>query len=184
MRTSTAFVAITAFTALLGITAACDTPSDEPDAPAPVVTTAAPSPGVTVPSMDVTTAPTKPDPSASISRAPGDLPPKGENSPSGEASNASQDPGLVACQDIIKNVQGGKLPLPINEDAAYYKVVKDKFTASGYTNVKKAGEDFVDKYASAVNKGGADADANSLSNAATDLVKACQTPKLDEDAKR
>lgn len=138
--------ALVALTATCALltTAACDKPEDESAPPVVTVTSIAPAPGATPSTVWV--------------------------SPSADAS----DSGLIACKQIIANVRASKLPLPINEDAAYYVTFKKKFTNSKYADVKDAGEEFVDKYASAIKAGGKNPDANDLSEAATDLVKACQ----------
>lgn len=144
MTFRTALVALAATCALLTV-AACDSPEDDTVPPVVTATSAVPTPGVTA----------------------------SKDAPSAPASVTSTDSGLLACKQIIDNVKASKLPLPIDEDAAYYVAFKKKFTNSKYEDVRNAGEKFTDKYASAIKAGGQNPDANDLSEAATDLVNSC-----------
>ncbi len=151
MTFRTSLMALTAVSGLL-LLGACNSADDEP-----VITTPPPA---------TTAATTPPTPEAQESSA--------APSPTISSTAIAGDAGLQGCKTIIDNVAASKLPLPVNEDAQYYLDFKRKFTGSKYKDVKDAGEDFVDKYASAIKAGGENPDANDLSDAAQDLVKACQ----------
>ncbi len=160
MKPHAALAAFAAAAALF-LTTACDTSSDTEIEATPPPSAASSEPQ-SIPGQDEGV-----DPSESADEVdPGE---SAEADP--DASGDTTDTGLINCRTIINNTQADKLPLPINETPAYYINVKNGFSKSRYVEVKKAGEDFVDEYVAAIKAGGKNADK--LSDAATDLVKAC-----------
>jgi hypothetical protein len=122
----------------------------------------APQPTIVIPSIDPSATP---NPSSSATT-------NATAAPS-SSSSLDADPGLAVCNDIQGNINASKPPLPTDLDASYYSTLKDRFNASKYDDVKKAGGALVDKYQAATTPGGDQPDANELATTTQDLLRAC-----------
>ncbi len=167
MKHRTALVALGA-TAVLFFASAC---TDEPEttpSPAPATSTATVEP-TSIPGQDEGIDPSSAPPSAGES----DEPVPADPGASGDTADTA-DTGIAACQQVMTNIRAGKLPLPVNQTAAFYINFKNKFSQSDYPPVKTAGETFVNRYVEAIKAGG-QTDVGKLTDAAENLIKTCDS---------